>query len=131
MEREEPSKLGRSYTLCAAGVIRFFVVSIFYCPFGLRGKLRSFGRVFSIHPVEIVLPSGDITTTSFFVNKTLQSLSQMGPTPISVLVKEGMMYPVVGKSTANWGIGSLYDVVYFTICQFAVTTTIGEAFVFG
>ena len=81
------SNLVRSYALCAAGVIRFVFVYIFYCPFGLREKLRSFGRVFSIHPVEIVLPSGDITTTSFFVNKTLQSLSQMGPTPISVLVK--------------------------------------------
>ena len=31
----------------------------------------------------------------------------MGPTPTSVLVKEGMIYPVVGKSAVNWGIGSL------------------------
>ena len=29
----------------------------------------------------------------------------MGPTPMSVLVEVGMMYPVVGKSAANWGIG--------------------------
>ena len=79
-------KIGRLYTLCAAGVIRFVAVSIFPCPFGFRAKRHSFGRFFYLHPVKIVLTSGDITTTSFFVNKTLQSVSQIGSTPISVLV---------------------------------------------
>ena len=86
---------------------------------------------FSLHTVKIVLTSNDITTTSFFVNKTLQSASQIGPTPISVLVKEGMMYPIVGKSAANWGMGSVAVAVDFTIFPFAVPTVIGVAFVYG
>ena len=81
------SKFGRSYTLCAAGFIRFVVVSLFPCPFGLRAKCHSFGMFFYLHPVKIFLPSGDITTTSFFVNKTLKSASQIGPILIRVLVK--------------------------------------------
>ena len=59
------SKLGISYALCSAGVIRFVVVSIFPCPFHLRAKSHTFGRFFYIYPVKIVLPSGDITMTSF------------------------------------------------------------------
>ena len=85
------SKLGRSYALCTAGAIRFVVVSILSCPFGLKTKRHSLGRVFYLHPIKMVLHSREITTTSFFVNKTLQSASQIGPTPIDVLVKEGMM----------------------------------------
>ena len=64
-------KLGISYELCAAGVIRFVVVSIFPCPFGLRAKRHRFVIFFSLHPVKIVLPSSDITMTYFFVNNTL------------------------------------------------------------
>ena len=41
---------------------------------------------------------------SCFLNNTVQFASHMGPTPISVLVKVGMMYPVVWKFTANFGI---------------------------
>ena len=125
------SKLGRPYAFCAAGVIRFVVVYIFPCPFGLRTKRHRFGRFFSLHSVKIVLPYGDITPTSFFVNKILQSASQIGPTPISVLVKEGIMYPVVWKSAANWGMGSVDVAADFTICPFAVPTVIGVAFVYG
>ena len=44
------------------------------------------------------------TVTSFFLNTTLQFASKMGPTPMSVLVNDGMMYPVVGKSADNLGI---------------------------
>ena len=51
------SKLGRSYALCAAGVIRFVVLSMFSCPICLRGKRHIFGRFFSLHPVKIFLPS--------------------------------------------------------------------------
>ena len=69
--------------------------------FGLRAKRHSLGSFFSLQPVMIVLPSGEITITSFFLNTTVQFVSQMGPTPMSVLVKNGMMYPVVGKSDAN------------------------------
>ena len=55
----------------------------------------------------------------------------MGPTPISVLVKEGMMYPVVGKSAANWGMGSVAFSGDCSTCPLAVTTLIFEALVSG
>ena len=77
------SKLGKSFAFFAAGEIRFVVVSILSCSFGLRGKCHSLGSVFYLHLVKIVLPSGEITMTSFFVNKTLQSASQIGTTPIN------------------------------------------------
>ena len=38
---------------------------------------------------------------------TVQSASHMGPTPTSVFVKEGMKYPIIVKTTANLGMGSL------------------------
>ena len=60
------SKLGRLYALCASVVIRFVVVSIFPCLFYFRENRHSFGRFFSLHPVKIFFPFGDITTTSFF-----------------------------------------------------------------
>ena len=65
------------------------------------------------------------------MNKTLHSASQIGPTPINVLVKEVMMYPVVGKSTADCVMGSVSVAIYFTICPFSVSTVIGVAFVSG
>ena len=55
----------------------------------------------------------------------------MGPTPTSVLVKEGMMYPVVEKSTANLGMGSVAFADEFSTCPFAVPTLIVEALVSG
>ena len=53
----------------------------------------------------------------------------MGPTPTSVLVKEIMMYPVVGKSAANCGIGSVAVAEDLSIFPVAVTTIICEAIV--
>ena len=117
--------------LCAAGAIRLVVVYIISYQFVLRAKRHSFGRFFSLHPVKIVLPSGEITTTSFFVNKTLQYVSQIGPTPINVLVKEGMMYPIVGKSAADCVMVSVTVAVDFTIFPFAMPTLISVAFVSG
>ena len=58
------------------------------------------------------------------MNKTLQSASQIVPTPISVMVKEGMMYHVVGKSADNWVMGSVAIAADFTIYPFAVPTVI-------
>ena len=55
----------------------------------------------------------------------------MGPTPMSVLVKDGMMYPVVGKSAANWGIGRVAFDDYFSTCQLAMPTLIVAALVSG
>ena len=53
----------------------------------------------------------------------------MGPTPISALVKAGMMYPVVGKSDSNFGIGSIAVAENFSTYPFSVPTLIGEALV--
>ena len=69
--------------------------------FGLRAKHRSLGSLFYLQPVRIVLPSGESTVTSFFLNTTVQIASHMGPTPMSILVNYGTMYPIVGKSAAN------------------------------
>ena len=41
------------------------------------------------------------------------------------------MYPVVGKSAANWGMGSVAVAADFTIFTFAAPTVIGVAFVSG
>ena len=48
----------------------------------------------------------------------------MGPIPIRVLVNLGMMYPVVGKSAANCGIGSVAFAADVATCPFAVPTLI-------
>ena len=55
----------------------------------------------------------------------------MGPTPISVLVKEGMIYPVVGKSDSDRGMGSVAFANEFYTCPFAVPTLIVAALVLG
>ena len=71
---------------------------------GPRAKRHGRGSFFSLHPWRIGLLSGESTVTSCFLITTVQFLSQMGLTPISVLVNDGMMYPIVGNSTANGGI---------------------------
>ena len=73
------------------------------------------------------LPSGESTVTFFFLNTMVQSASQMGPTQMSVLVDNGMMYPVVGKSATNFRIFRVAftpDVVTFPL---AVPTLIVAA----
>ena len=55
----------------------------------------------------------------------------MGPTQMSVLVNNGMMYSVVGKSATNCGIGRVAftaDVVNFPL---AVPTLIVSALMLG
>ena len=47
------------------------------------------------------LPFGESNVTSCLVKNIVQSASHLDPTLTSVLVKEGMMYPVVGKSAVN------------------------------
>ena len=71
------------------------------------------------------------TVTSCLVNNTVQSASHMGPTPTSVLVKDGMMYPVVLKSAANCGIGSVAFSDELSTCPVSVPTLIFEALVLG
>ena len=69
--------------------------------------------------------------TYCLVNNTVQSASHMDPTPTSVLGKDGMMYPVVGKSVANCGIGSVAVAGDISTCPLAVPTLIYEALVLG
>ena len=46
----------------------------------------------------------------------------MGPKPMSVLVKSGMMYPVVGKSAENFGIGRVDFSTDVATCPLDVPT---------
>ena len=55
----------------------------------------------------------------------------MGPTPTSVLVKEVIMYPVVGNYYSNCGIGSVAVADDLSTCTFAVPALICEALVLG
>ena len=55
----------------------------------------------------------------------------MGPTPISLLVKEGMMYPVLGKYAANLGMGIVALADDCSTCPFDVPTFIVAALVSG
>ena len=91
---------------------------------GFRAKCHRLGSLFSLHPWIIGLPSGDITVKSCFLNTTVQFASQMGPIPIIVFVNVGMMYPIVGKSAANCGIGSVDFSVDIETCPFSVPTLI-------
>ena len=126
-------KLGRSYTLYAE--IVFCLLSVVWCSsnslVGFREKRHSLGSYFSLQPIRIGLHPGDSTVTSFLVNKTVQSASHMGPTPTSVLAEDGIMYPVVGKSSANCGIGSVAIAEDLSTCPVAVTTPICEVLVLG
>ena len=99
--------------------------------FGLRAKRLILGSFFSLQPVRIVLPSGESTITSFFLNTAVQFASQMGPTPIIVLVKDGMMYPVVGKYASNSVIGRVDFAAYVSTCPLDVPTLTVAALVSG
>ena len=99
MYRTSASTLGRLYALCTEVVVCIFDVwCIINSSVGFRAKRHSLGSFFSLQPISIGLPFGESTVTSCLVNTTVQSASHMGPTPTSVLLKEVMMYPVVGKS---------------------------------
>ena len=53
----------------------------------------------------------------------------MGPTPTRALVKDGMIYSVVGKSSANCKIGSVAVADDLSTCTVAVPIIICEALV--
>ena len=74
---------------------------------GRKANLQSLGLAGSLQPVRMGPPVGAKTVTSVLVNRTVQSLSQIGPIPIRVCLKPGMMWPVMGKCWAIWGIGHL------------------------
>ena len=92
------STFGRSYALYTERVV--CLLSIVWCIskslVGFREKRHRLVSYFSLQTVRIGLPPGDNTITSLLVNKTVKSASHMGLTLTSVLVKDGMMYPVVG-----------------------------------
>ena len=85
---------------------------------GFRAKRHRRGSFFYLHPWRIGLPSSDMTVTSCFLNTTVKFASQMGPIPINVFVNVGMMYPVLGKSAANCGIGSVAFVADVALVHF-------------
>ena len=108
MYRTSASPLGRSYTLYAEGVVCIFgECRISNSSIGFRVNHHSLVSYFSLQPVRIGLPSDENTTASFLVNNAVQFALHMGLTTTIVLVKEGMMYPAVGKSDDNCGIGSV------------------------
>ena len=125
-----PLCLASRKQICASGI--FWFVVVYFClplSLGFRAKRHSRGSLFSLHPWRIGLSSGDRTVTSCFLNTKVQFASQMGPTPIIVLVNVGMMYPVVGKSAANCGIRSVAFAADVDTCPFDVPTLILVAIV--
>ena len=132
MYRTSASTLGRSYTLFAEGVVCLFGVwYISNSSVGFRAKRHSLDSSFSLQPVSIGLPLGDRTVTSCLVKTTVNSAFHMGPTPTSVLVREGMMYPVVLKPDSNCGLGIIAVADEFSTCPFSVPTLIGKTLVSG
>ena len=55
----------------------------------------------------------------------------MDPTPTSVLLKDGMMYPVIGNYVTNCGIGIVAVANNLSTCPVAVPTLIYEALLLG
>ena len=53
----------------------------------------------------------------------------MGPTPMSMLVNDGMMYPVIGNSSDNCEIGRVDFAADVSTCPLAVPTVIVPALV--
>ena len=77
------------------------------------------------------LTPGENTVTSCLVNKTMQSTLHMGMTPTRVLVKDGMIYPVFRKYSANCGIGSVAVADNISTCPVAVPTLMFRLLVLG
>ena len=93
------STLGISYSLNSERVACFVFGLDFGRSFVLRHKSKhhNLGMTFYLNNLKMGSPVGENTVTSCLVNKTVHSTLQMGPTPMSVLVKFCMMCPVVGK----------------------------------
>ena len=113
----------------------FCLLSVSWCSsnslVGFIANHHILGSSFSLQPFWICLPPGENTVTSFLVNNIVQSASNMIPTPTRVLVKYGMIYPVVGKSAANCGIGGVAVADNLSTCPVAVPTLICKALVLG
>ena len=98
--------------------------NIYFLSSGLKANIHRRGSLYSIHPWRIGFLCGDSTVTSSFLNTTVQFTSQIGPTPISVFVKVGMMQPFVGKSAFTCGMESVAVAVELATCPFAVPNLI-------
>ena len=72
---------------------------------GQRAKRHIFGRSFFCQPMRISVPAGENTVMFCLVSSTVQSASQMSPTPMRELVNYVMTYSVVGKSCTSCWIG--------------------------
>ena len=127
------STLGRSFTLYSETVL--CLLYVVWCSsnslVSFRAERHIIGSYFSLQNVRVGLPPGDNSITSFLVNKTVQSTLHMGTTPTSVLEKYGMMYPVIGKSSASCGIGSLAVSDNLSTFPVAVPTLIYVALMLG
>ena len=123
--------LGRSYALYSERVV--CLLSVVWCSsnyfVGFILKRYSIGSYFSLQPIRIGLPPSENNVTSCLVNSTLQSTSYICPTPTSVLLKDGMMYSVVGKYAANCGIGSVAVADNLSTYSVDVPTLICESLV--
>ena len=130
MYRTSVYTIGRSHALCTEGAFCLFVVwCIRNSLGGFRAKRHNLVSSFSLQPVGIGLLPGENTVTYCLVNTTVQSASHVGPTPTSLLVKECMMYPVVGGSDSNCGIVSVAVADNISNCPFYVPKLICEALV--
>ena len=127
MYRTSASTLGTSYALYSDIVSFLFVVWFSRKSLvGFRVKRHSIGGSFSFQPVSIFLPPSEKTVTYCLVNNNVQSAWHIGPTPTSVFVKDGMMYPVVVKYAANCRVGIVYFADELSTYQVAVPTLICE-----
>ena len=90
-----------------------------------------FGISISLHPVSMGFPPVENTVKLCLINNTVQSASHMGPTPNRVLVKDGMIYPVFRKYSANCGIGSVAVADNISTCPVAVPTLMFRLLVLG
>ena len=133
MYRTRASTMGISYALYAERVVSLLSGVCFgRCySLGCRAKRHSFEISFSLYPVRMGLPSGENTVTSCFANNTVQSASQIVPTPTRVLVNDGMMYPVFRKSASNCRIGSETVANELSTCPVAVPAQIFGVLVSG
>ena len=77
------------------------------------------------------LPPVENNVASCLANKTLRSALHMGPTPTRVFVKDGIMYPIVGKSASKCGIGSVSVSYDHSTCPVSVPTLICWEIVLG
>ena len=76
-------------------------------------------------------PIGKSTVALCLEHSTVQSASQIGPTPISVCLEKSMMCPMVGKLFAAWGMGRAVSATERATCTLTVPTCTVDTKVLG